>query len=71
MDYISNIIKKDIVGIDTFGRVDIRRINKVNRLKIKLLSYILVSGPTAINENSGAQYECTAYYTDGTLMRLY
>jgi hypothetical protein len=31
-----------------------------------MLSYITISGPTLVNENSGAQYTCTAYYSDGS-----
>ena len=30
------------------------------------LSYITISGSTQVNENSGAQYTCTAYYSDGS-----
>ena len=30
------------------------------------LSYITISGSTQVNENSGAQYACTAYYSDGS-----
>ena len=30
------------------------------------LSYITISGPTEVNEDSGAQYTCTAHYTDGS-----
>ncbi len=30
------------------------------------LDSITISGPTQVNENSGAQYSCTAYYSNGT-----
>jgi uncharacterized protein YdbL (DUF1318 family) len=30
------------------------------------LSYITISGLTQVDENSGAQYTCTAYYSDGS-----
>ena len=30
------------------------------------LSHIIVSGPKEVNESSGAQYVCTAYYSDGS-----
>ncbi|MDD5134686.1 MAG: FG-GAP-like repeat-containing protein [Phycisphaerae bacterium] len=31
-----------------------------------VLSYVAVSGPTAVDENSRTQYICTAYYSDGS-----
>ncbi len=30
------------------------------------LSYITITGPTEVNEDSGAQYACTAHYGDGS-----
>jgi Leucine-rich repeat (LRR) protein len=32
----------------------------------KDLSYVGMTGPLEVEENSGAQYNCTAYYSDGT-----
>ncbi len=34
------------------------------------LSSITISGPTQLNENSSAQYACTAHYSDGTTAGL-
>jgi hypothetical protein len=31
-----------------------------------VLSYITISGPTEVDESSGAQYACTAYYSDSS-----
>lgn len=33
---------------------------------ILTLNYINITGPNRVNENSGAQYICTAYYDDGS-----
>ena len=32
----------------------------------QVVSSIVISGPDIVNENSGTQYTCTAYYTDGS-----
>jgi len=34
------------------------------------LSYVTISGSTTVNENSGAQYTCTAYYSDGSSVNV-
>jgi hypothetical protein len=35
-----------------------------------ILSSIHILGPSSVGENSGAQYTCTAYYSDGSIMDI-
>jgi len=62
IEYI-NRVNKDVDSID---RMSHRDISKINRMNIKYLRNIVVTGPTEVDERSGAQYFCNAYYTDGT-----
>ena len=51
---------------DNDGNKEISDPYYLKYVPIPTLSYITISGATTVNENSGAQYTCTAYYSDGS-----
>jgi hypothetical protein len=48
------------------GKTDTHAVTIKNVATVPTLSYITISGSTQVDENSGAQYTCRAYYSDGS-----
>jgi len=48
------------------GKTDTHTVTIKNQAPAVTLTSISISGPGTVNEDSGAQYTCTAHYSDGT-----
>jgi formylglycine-generating enzyme required for sulfatase activity len=53
-----------IITANLGGKTDTHSVTIKNTAKV--VSYLTISGSTSVDENSGSQFTCKAYYTDGT-----
>jgi len=65
MSHIRQINKKssyDIGGVDNSSS---KKIKKISHQTTRFITNLVISGPAEVEERSGAQYQCTAYFTNG------
>jgi len=66
MAFIDEINRNNSENIKTIQRINPRRIVGMSGVDIRFVQNLVINGPTEVLENSGNQYTCALYYTDGS-----